>query len=221
MKNNTKDIDFRRKRKKMKKRLIKKSRREKRMSYIYNIPLIKIVSDLDDKLFLKIFKDNRTRIIKRFMQIISRLGDGYIWVGMWLALNFFKIHYAPIYFARSITSVFFCIMTFLYMKSFVSRQRPCRKHNKIPFMRPPDMHSFPSGHTMAAFAISFTVGTYSLKTALIFYPTAFLVAYSRVFVGLHYPFDVIFGMIMGTIVGVFINMLFFYITGLPIVGAII
>lgn len=220
MKSNTKDIDLRRKRKKMKKRLIKKLRREKRMRYIYNIPFIKVVSDLDDKLFLKIFKDNRTRVVKRFMLIVSRLGDGYIWIALWAGLTFFKIPYAPLYFARTITSVFFCVITFLYIKNFVSRQRPCSKHDKVPYMRPPDRHSFPSGHTMAAFAISFTVGTYSLRTALIFYPTALLVAYSRVFVGLHYPFDVIFGMAMGTIVGVLVNILFFYLTGLPIIGSI-
>ena len=85
-------------------------------------------------------------------------------------------------------------------------------------MYPPDKHSFPSGHTMVAFAISFSMGSYSLYSFFLFYSIAFLIAFSRVYVGLHYPFDVISGIISGTVIGACTNLLFYYITGLPMIG---
>ena len=206
-----------RRRKKIKK-LLKRRRKQKRINYINSLPLIKFMSNLDSKLFLKIFKDNRKGPLKTFMKFMSRMGDGYIWVLIYLLFYMFRIDYAPLYFSRAVTAVFICIFLFLYIKSFFSRMRPYKKHSKIPIMHPPDKHSFPSGHTMVAFAISFCMGSYSTYSAMLFYPIASLIAFSRVYVGLHYPFDVVFGIIFGTIIGLLSNTIFFYITGLPIIG---
>ena len=87
-------------------------------------------------------------------------------------------------------------------------------------MYPPDKHSFPSGHTMVGFAISFSVGSYSFGSAILFYTIASLIAFSRVYVGLHYPLDVICGIVLGSIIGMLTNMAFYYMIGLPIVGHI-
>lgn len=201
-------------------RLMKKRRDKARMRHIYNLPFIRVVSELDDKLFLKIFKDDRTGVVKRFMQVITRLGDGYIWAVLGFSFFALKVPYASIYFVRNITAVFFCVVTFIYTKNLVNRQRPCRKHDKIPFMKPPDRHSFPSGHTMVAFALAFSMGSYSPNWAAFVYPIAILIAYSRVFVGIHYPFDVITSIVVGSFIGVLINLIFYFITGIPIVGHI-
>ena len=197
---------------------IKKRRKQKRINYINNLPLIKFMSKIDDKLFLKIFKDNRKGPVKTFMKFMSRMGDGYIWVLLYLLFSMFRIKYAALYFSRAVAAVFLCIFLFLYIKSFFSRMRPYKKHDKVPIMYPPDKHSFPSGHTMVAFAISFCMGSYSTYSALLFYPIASLIAFSRVYVGLHYPLDVVCGIIFGTIIGFLSNLAFFHITGLPIFG---
>ena len=208
----------RRRRKKNIKKILKRRRKQKRINYINSLPLIKFMSKIDDKLFLKIFKDNRKGPVKTFMKFMSRMGDGYIWVVLYLLFYMLRIKYAALYFSRAVTAVFFCIFFFLYIKSFVSRTRPYKKHDKIPIMYPPDKHSFPSGHTMVAFAIAFCMGSYSPHSALLFYPIASLIAFSRVYVGLHYPLDVICGIIFGTIIGFLSNLAFFHITGLPIFG---
>lgn len=208
------------KRRKRIKKLLKRKRRQKRMNYINNLSIIKFMSQIDDKLFLKIFKDNRRGYFKSFMKLMSRLGDGYVWAFLYFSLYMFRIKYAILYFARAAAAVFICIFVFLYIKSFFSRMRPYKKHDKIPIMYPPDKHSFPSGHTMVGFAISFSVGSYSFGSAILFYTIASLIAFSRVYVGLHYPLDVICGIVLGSIIGMLTNMAFYYIIGLPIVGHI-
>lgn len=208
------------KRRKKIKKLLKKKRRQKRMNYINNLSIIKFMSQIDDKLFLKIFKDNRRGYFKSFMKLMSRLGDGYVWAFLYFSLYMFRIKYAILYFARAAAAVFICIFVFLYIKSFFSRMRPYKKHDKIPIMYPPDKHSFPSGHTMVGFAISFSVGSYSFGSAILFYTIASLIAFSRVYVGLHYPLDVICGIVLGSIIGMLTNMAFYYMIGLPIVGHI-
>ncbi len=208
------------KRRKKIKKLLKRKRRQKRMNYINNLSIIKFMSQIDDKLFLKIFKDNRRGYFKSFMKLMSRLGDGYVWAFLYFSLYMFRIKYAILYFARAAAAVFICIFVFLYIKSFFSRMRPYKKHDKIPIMYPPDKHSFPSGHTMVGFAISFSVGSYSFGSAILFYTIASLIAFSRVYVGLHYPLDVICGIVLGSIIGMLTNMAFYYMIGLPIVGHI-
>lgn len=211
--------NIKKKRKKIKK-LLKRKRRQKRMNYINNLSIIKFMSQIDDKLFLKIFKDNRRGYFKSFMKLMSRLGDGYVWAFLYFSLYMFRIKYAILYFARAAAAVFICIFVFLYIKSFFSRMRPYKKHDKVPIMYPPDKHSFPSGHTMVGFAISFSVGSYSFGSAILFYTIASLIAFSRVYVGLHYPLDVICGIVLGSIIGMLTNMAFYYMIGLPIVGHI-
>lgn len=208
------------KRRKRIKKLLKRKRRQKRMNYINNLSIIKFMSQIDDKLFLKIFKDNRRGYFKSFMKLMSRLGDGYVWAFLYFSLYMFRIKYAILYFARAAAAVFICIFVFLYIKSFFSRMRPYKKHDKVPIMYPPDKHSFPSGHTMVGFAISFSVGSYSFGSAILFYTIASLIAFSRVYVGLHYPLDVICGIVLGSVIGMLTNMAFYYMIGLPIVGHI-
>lgn len=208
------------KRRKKIKKLLKRKRRQKRMNYINNLSIIKFMSQIDDKLFLKILKDNRRGYFKSFMKLMSRLGDGYVWAFLYFSLYMFRIKYAILYFARAAAAVFICIFVFLYIKSFFSRMRPYKKHDKIPIMYPPDKHSFPSGHTMVGFAISFSVGSYSFGSAILFYTIASLIAFSRVYVGLHYPLDVICGIVLGSVIGMLTNMAFYYMIGLPIVGHI-
>ena len=155
------------------------------------------------------------------MKFMSRCGDGYVWPIIYFIFYMFRINYSVLYFIRAVVAALLSVFLFLNIKNFFSRVRPYKKHSKIPIMYPPDKHSFPSGHTMVSFAIAFSFGTYSIYAGSLFYSIAFLVAFSRVYVGLHYPFDVVCGIIFGTIVGFFTNLCFFYITGLPIVGRIL
>lgn len=57
--------------------------------------------------------------------------------------------------------------------------------------------SFPSDHTTGAFAIAFAVFLLNKKWGSVFLIIAFLIGFSRIFVGVHYPLDVLAGIFVG------------------------
>ena len=81
-----------------------------------------------------------------------------------------------------------------------TRERPTFAHPDqahLFFVPPSSDPSFPSDHSTAAFAIAFAVFFLSRKVGIGFLIVATLVALSRVFVGLHYPSDVVAGVLIG------------------------
>jgi len=62
-------------------------------------------------------------------------------------------------------------------------------------------NSFPSGHTAASFAVAYVLARRFPRFALFFYAVAFLVGASRVYIGSHYPTDILAGAILGVATG--------------------
>lgn len=93
--------------------------------------------------------------------------------------------------------------------AFASRARPSvalMGHKEIMFNRPD--HSFPSDHTSAIFAVAMVVrlsGHKKLGNAL--FVIGILIGISRLLAGVHYPLDVIGGVLVGCIVGYIVWML--------------
>ena len=88
------------------------------------------------------------------------------------------------------------------VKPVAHRARPDREGAAVPearHVRMPTSHSFPSGHSAAAFAFAVVVGhvlPWSIPPLVLL---AAAVAYSRVHTGVHYPGDVIIGSLSGLI----------------------
>jgi undecaprenyl-diphosphatase len=92
--------------------------------------------------------------------------------------------------------------TFFVLKRLINRERPCSiEPHCWSMLLPPDRFSFPSGHTITAFAIATSFGLFypSLLVGLMF--CAASVAASRVILGLHYLSDVLAGLVIGTAIG--------------------
>lgn len=86
------------------------------------------------------------------------------------------------------------------VKPWARRRRPDRDSARVPtarHVRMPTSHSFPSGHSAAAFAFAEGVGRNLPWAAPPLTVLAFFVAYSRVHTGVHYPGDVIAGGLCG------------------------
>jgi undecaprenyl-diphosphatase len=87
-------------------------------------------------------------------------------------------------------------------KRLVARPRPtCASASRHALLKHPDAWSFPSSHTATAFAAAITLGVALGPGALAFLlGWAAVVGISRVYVGAHYPLDVLMGAILGTTV---------------------
>jgi undecaprenyl-diphosphatase len=63
-------------------------------------------------------------------------------------------------------------------------------------------HSFPSGHATTIFAAAFAWGAFLPRARWALYAVAAVVAMSRVYLGVHFPLDVLYGALMGALIGI-------------------
>ena len=85
------------------------------------------------------------------------------------------------------------------LNNFYFRDRPFLNHEaELLFYRPTDS-SFPANSTTAAFAIAGSVGIFQRRLAIAIVSLAALYAFSRVYVGVHYPIDVVGGAVFGLV----------------------
>ena len=88
------------------------------------------------------------------------------------------------------------------LKPWFNRQRPCRQETEIRLLIPCGPgQSFPSTHAInnACLAIFLSMLFGPVRIPILIF--AFLISYSRIYVGVHYPLDVFGGMIIGAVFG--------------------
>lgn len=94
------------------------------------------------------------------------------------------------------------------LKQIVARPRPLKEMEPLLLAGKVKIHnlfyayresSFPSGHTQAAFGVTTALICINRKHALYLILIAFLMGLSRIYVGVHFPLDVVCGAILGVI----------------------
>ncbi len=68
--------------------------------------------------------------------------------------------------------------------------------------------AFPSGHASFYFAVSTIIYLYNKKLGILFFVLSLMIVLGRVFVGLHWPLDILVGIVVGVFSGWLINKIF-------------
>lgn len=134
------------------------------------------------------------------MPLITHLGDvGVVWVVLALILLCFK-KTRKAGMSMGIALVFGLIIGNLTLKPLVARVRPYDFDTSIMLFIPKESDlSFPSGHTLASFEGAFALFLRHRRAGIFAIILAFMIAFSRLYLMVHYPSDVICGMVLGII----------------------
>jgi membrane-associated phospholipid phosphatase len=97
-------------------------------------------------------------------------------------------------------------LTSFLLKNAIIRERPFVTYPDIEKLSEAGSSSFPSGHTLESFAIAvaFSFAFPKKKFIVPLFLWACLIAYSRMALGVHYPGDVLGGIIIGSLIGYFV-----------------
>ena len=149
----------------------------------------------------------RKQTLNRYIRFISKLGDGWIWIALGSAIFIFDPNPGAVLFQMAI-AIALELLIYKIIKERCSRKRPFDLLKSVTcIVNPYDRYSFPSGHTATAFAVVATAGIYYDVLFAPLLVIAFLIGFSRVYAGVHYPSDVIAGAILGTCCAEFARLL--------------
>ncbi len=165
-------------------------------------PVLDRISTGDHRLMLRVNGWRPPRWVRLWMICATRGGDGALWyaLGVFLLLSGGPLRFAA--FGAAALSAVVGILLFLKLKRVANRKRPCAIASHCwARLLPPDQFSFPSGHSITAFAIAVSVGLFypPLMPGLLF--CAVSVAVSRIVLGMHFLSDVIAGAALGAMLG--------------------
>ncbi|MGN1205013.1 MAG: phosphatase PAP2 family protein [Lachnospiraceae bacterium] len=153
---------------------------------------------------LNLIQNMRTPILDAGMRFITGLGDAGI---LWILLTVVLLLLPRTRKCGAVMAVALCVNAFLcnlILKPLFGRMRPFEVNRTVQLLiRKPLDFSFPSGHTAASFAAVtalFCSGEKRLwKICLI---PAVLIAFSRLYLYVHYPTDVLGGIAVGILSGI-------------------
>lgn len=133
------------------------------------------------------------------MTFITRLGNGgIIWILIALLLLFNKDKERKrLAFTIFLALIIEVILGSMILKPIFKRSRPCWLVNLPLLIKNPRDYSFPSGHSASSFAASYVIYKYKKSWGILSFVLATLIGFSRLYHFVHFPTDVLGGIILG------------------------
>lgn len=147
-------------------------------------------------------------LLDSIMVFITTLGNGgIIWIALAVIFIFTK-KYRKCGIAMMVALLLAFIFGNVILKNIFERPRPSWIDNSIMLLiKNPKDFSFPSGHSFASFAGATAIFLYHKKEGMAALILAALIAFSRLYLFVHYPSDVILGSVFGVIAAVVATMI--------------
>jgi len=164
-----------------------------------------MIQTLDTSVILYVQDSLRCSFLDPIMRLFTHLGDaGFIWFVIDFLLIISKKH-RKIGLELLICLTLTAFLTNVVFKEAIARQRPYLAIDELTILIPPQpSYSFPSGHASSSLAAATTLALSFSFGWVAFIPAA-IIAFSRVYVGVHYITDVICGAIFGAVCALVIH----------------
>ena len=151
----------------------------------------------------------RNGLLDSFFLGVTKIAgsDGQFWVVIALLLLIFKrTRRAGVAVLIAYVGVF--LLGQYGLKNLISRPRPCQIDTAFPLLvSRPSSSSFPSTHSAWVFGGATAIFLQHKKAGIAAYVAAVLIGFSRLYLFLHFPTDVLFGAAMGVALGFAANRL--------------
>lgn len=159
---------------------------------------LELLGSTDTRLFFWLSAHNQKKTIAILSQMLSTMGNGPLYALIGIALWIWGGSEGKSLFYAGVIAYCFELPIYYVLKNSIKRDRPCYKIvDVVSLITPSDKFSFPSGHTAAAFVFANVVVAFFPVLAIPVYFFATLVGLSRVMLGVHYPGDILAGMVLG------------------------
>ncbi len=141
-------------------------------------------------------------VLDFLMPKITALGNGgAVWLAGAAALLFFK-KYRKFGIALLAALAIGVLVGNVFLKHLFARPRPCWLENAALLIANPTDYSFPSGHTLSAVIAATVLSLTDYRFGLVAVPLAALIAFSRLYLFVHFPTDVLASVLLGVAIGV-------------------
>jgi undecaprenyl-diphosphatase len=174
------------------------------------IKMLHVFYGFECRLFQKVNRHFDSKLLNLFFRSITHLGGADITIAATFILIFVSTGEVRLTAIASALALATSHIPVHFVKQLFPRKRPYLKIEKTrTHENPIKDHSFPSGHTTAIFSVVTPYILFLPQLAYVLIPLGLCVGLSRIYLGLHYPSDVIAGGILGTLTGSLCFCLFF------------
>lgn len=154
-----------------------------------------------DRVYLNvIFNLDEKRLFTALLPWVSHSANGYYYPLIPVLAVLLDPANAVSFFISSVIAFAIELPAYKIIKKWAKRFRPYEVHKNIKNrIMPSDRFSLPSGHTAAAWVIAILLGLHFPFLIIPVSAWAILVGISRVYLGVHYPTDILAGIFLGAV----------------------